>query len=189
MSTPRTGEPLYRQRPGAEAIMPATDAPAVDLGDGLWMSSGLSNSYMLRTAEGRVVVNCGMGFESPYHRAAFDAVDRSPVHTILLTQGHPDHFGGVDQFRDGATRIVTHANFRIFREASRSWRRTAFATRLSRGWKSCRRRSTTRARQAASCQVSRVRSRRSRSRTGSTAAPLPHPPRQAGSDHGKSLKI
>lgn len=116
MTTPAIHEPLYRQRPGADAIMPATDAPAVDLGDGLWMSSGLSNSYMLRTAEGRVIVNCGMGFESPYHRAAFDAIDRSPIHTIILTQGHPDHFGGVDQFRDPATRIVTHANFRIFRE-------------------------------------------------------------------------
>lgn len=116
MSTPTTHEPLYRRRPGADAIMPATEAPAVDLGDGLWMSSGLSNSYMLRTTAGRVIVNCGMGFESPYHRAAFDAVDRSRVHTIVLTQGHPDHFGGVDRFRDSATRIVAHANFRIFRE-------------------------------------------------------------------------
>jgi alkyl sulfatase BDS1-like metallo-beta-lactamase superfamily hydrolase len=116
MSTPVTREPLYRQRPGADAIMPATDAPAVDLGDGFWMSSGLSNSYMLRTRAGRVIVNCGMGFESPYHRAAFDAVDDSPIHTIILTQGHPDHFGGVDQFRDSGTQIVTHANFRIFRD-------------------------------------------------------------------------
>ena len=113
---PTAGEPLFRQRPGAEAIQPATDAPAIDLGDGLWMSQGLSNSYMLRTDGARVIVNCGMGFESPYHRAAFDAVDQSPIHTIILTQGHPDHFGGVDQFREPATRIVTHANFRIFRD-------------------------------------------------------------------------
>ncbi len=113
---PTAGEPLYRQRPGAEAIKAATDAPAIDLGDGLWMSQGLSNSYLLRTNGARVIVNCGMGFESPYHRAAFDAVDQSPIHTIILTQGHPDHFGGVDQFREPATRIVTHANFHIFRD-------------------------------------------------------------------------
>jgi alkyl sulfatase BDS1-like metallo-beta-lactamase superfamily hydrolase len=109
-------EPLYRRRPGADAIAVATDAPAVDLGDGLWMSSGLSNSYLLRTDEGRVIVNCGMGFEGPYHRAAFDAVDPSPTHTIILTQGHPDHLGGVDAFREPATQIVTHENFRIFRD-------------------------------------------------------------------------
>ena len=111
-----TREPIWRRRPGAEAILPATDGAAVDLGDGLWMSAGLSNSYMLRTSDGRVIVNCGMGFEGLAHRAAFDAVDPSPTHTILLTQGHPDHLGGVDSFREAATRIVTHANFRIFRD-------------------------------------------------------------------------
>lgn len=109
-------EPIYRRRPGAEAILPATDGAAVDLGDGIWMSAGLSNSYLLRTAEGRVIVNCGMGFEGPAHRAAFDAVDPSPTHTILLTQGHPDHLGGVDSLREPSTRIVTHASFHVFRD-------------------------------------------------------------------------
>lgn len=116
MSAGRTREPIYRQRPGADAIAAATDAPAVDLGDGIWMSPGLSNTYMLPTSEGRIIVNCGMGFEAPYHRAAFDAVDDSPIHTIFLTQGHPDHLGGVDAFRGPATRLVTHANFRTFRD-------------------------------------------------------------------------
>lgn len=111
-----TREPAYRQRPGAEAIAAATDAPAVDLGDGLWMSAGLSNSYLLRTTEGRVIVNCGMGFEGPYHRAAFDAVDRAPIHTIILTQGHPDHLGGVDSFREPGTRLVTQARFATVRD-------------------------------------------------------------------------
>ena len=117
MSPHAKREPMYRTRPGADAIAAAVSgAPAIDLGDGIWMSSGLSNSYMLRTAEGRVIVNCGMGFEGPIHRAAFDAVDPSPTHTIILTQGHPDHLGGVDSFREPATRVVTHANFRIFRD-------------------------------------------------------------------------
>ena len=116
MSTSLTREPIYRRRPGADAIVAATDVPAVDLGDGIWMSPGLSNTYLLPTTEGRVIVNCGMGFEAPYHRAAFDAVDASPIHTIILTQGHPDHLGGVDAFREPATRIVTHANFRTFRD-------------------------------------------------------------------------
>ncbi|HEX2486733.1 MAG TPA: MBL fold metallo-hydrolase [Myxococcota bacterium] len=104
-------EPIYRRRPGADAMRPATDAPAIDLGDGLWMSEGLSNSYLLQTREGRIVVNTGMGFEAPFHRKAFDAVDPSPVHTIVLTQAHPDHFGGVDRFREAGTQVVTHAAF------------------------------------------------------------------------------
>lgn len=110
-----SNEPIYRRRPGGEAIQAATDAPAIDLGDGIWMSHGLSNSYMLRGDGVRIIVNCGMGFESPYHRAAFDTVDTSPIHTIILTQGHPDHFGGVNQFRQPDTQLITQANFHIFR--------------------------------------------------------------------------
>ena len=105
------GDPIYRSRPGAESLRPASDEPAVDLGDGIWMSAGLSNSYMLRTGAGRIIVNTGMGFEAPLHRKAFDAVDASRVHTIILTQAHPDHFGGVDAFREAGTQIVTHAAF------------------------------------------------------------------------------
>jgi len=112
MTTP---EPVWRHREDTYSVLPARPVPAIDLGDDIWMSKGLSNSHMLPTTEGRVIVNCGMGFESVYHRAAFDAVDASPVHTIILTQGHPDHFGGVDTFRDPGAELITQANFFTFR--------------------------------------------------------------------------
>jgi alkyl sulfatase BDS1-like metallo-beta-lactamase superfamily hydrolase len=106
--------PIWRRRPGADGLVPARPVPAVDLGDNLWSSAGLSNSYLMRTSEGRIVVNCGMAFEAECHRAAFDAVDDGPVHTVILTQGHPDHFGGVDRFLEEGTQLVTHANFQQF---------------------------------------------------------------------------
>ena len=56
---------IHRERPGAESIAAATGVPAVDLGDDIWMSPGLSNSYLLPTDEGRVIINTGMGFEGP----------------------------------------------------------------------------------------------------------------------------
>lgn len=106
---------IHRERPGAEALAAADGSPAVDLGDGIWMSSGFSNSYLLTTDDGRVVVNCGMGFEGPLHRRAFDAVDRSPTRVIVLTQGHYDHVGGVDVFREGGTEVVAQADFEVWR--------------------------------------------------------------------------
>jgi glyoxylase-like metal-dependent hydrolase (beta-lactamase superfamily II) len=131
-----TGLPLHRRRPGADAISPADGSPAVDLGDGIWMSSGLSNSYLLTSLDPdrpeRVVINTGMGFEGPLHRAAFDAVDASPVRYVVLTQGHYDHVGGVDHFLEEGTDVVAHRNFCIWRadnerlEAFRS-RNAAFA--------------------------------------------------------------
>ena len=110
-----TGSPIWRHRPLADAILPASESPAVDLGDNLWMSPGLSNSYMMCTDRGRIVVNCGMGFEAEHHRSAFDDVDDAPIHTVILTQGHPDHFGGTEHFLDADTELVTHADFEVFR--------------------------------------------------------------------------
>ena len=59
---------IHRERPGAGAIAPARGDPAVDLGDRIWLSPGLSNAYLLGTEDGRVLGNAGMGFEGPLHR-------------------------------------------------------------------------------------------------------------------------
>lgn len=123
---------IHRTRPRFESVAAATDAPAVPLGDDIWMSSGWSNSYLLGTDHGRVVLNTGMGFEGPLHRRAYDAVDTSPVRAVVLTQGHYDHVGGVDVVRDPDSDVVAQANFVTWRddnerlEAFRS-RNSAFA--------------------------------------------------------------
>ncbi len=123
---------IHRERPRAEAIAPSTGAPALDLGGGIWMSPGLSNSYLLQTDEGRILINTGMGFEGPLHRRAYDAVDSSRARTIVFTQGHYDHVGGTDSLRDEDTELVAQANFSMWRadnerlEAFRS-RNAAFA--------------------------------------------------------------
>lgn len=82
----------------------------------MWLSEGLSNAYLVVTPAGRVVVNTGMGFEGPRHRRLFDAVDRGPVRYVLLTQGHVDHVGGVEAFREDGTEIVAQANNRVCQE-------------------------------------------------------------------------
>ncbi|OMC07039.1 MBL fold metallo-hydrolase [Mycobacterium sp. SP-6446] len=108
--------PVYRGRPGAEAMRPASAEQAERLAPGLWCSPGLSNAYMLTTADGRVIVNTGMGFEGPVHRANFDAVDSSPVRYIIFTQGHVDHVGGLDSVRDPETTVVAQANWTAWRD-------------------------------------------------------------------------
>jgi alkyl sulfatase BDS1-like metallo-beta-lactamase superfamily hydrolase len=56
------------------------------------------------------VVNTGMGFEAPVHKRNFDAVDDGPTRYILFTQGHVDHVGGADLFREEGTQLVAQAN-------------------------------------------------------------------------------
>ena len=109
-------EPIWRSRPGADAMAPASAERAQQVAPGIWCSPGLSNSYLLTTNDGRVVVNTGMGFEAPVHRANFDAVDPGPVRYIVITQGHYDHVGGIDTLRDPATKVVAQANWRSWRD-------------------------------------------------------------------------
>lgn len=103
-------EPLYRSRPGGFDILPASRPEALRVAESIYLSPGLSNSYLVVTPEGRVVINTGMGFEAAVHRRNYDAVDRGPVRYIVLTQGHVDHVGGVDALRDPDTEIVAHRN-------------------------------------------------------------------------------
>lgn len=109
-------DPVYCSRPGADALHPAAAEQADQIAAGLWCSPGLSNSYLLTTGDGRVIVNTGMGFEGPVHRANFDAVDSSPVRYIIFTQGHVDHVGGLDSMRDPETTVVAQANWTLWRD-------------------------------------------------------------------------
>ena len=113
---------IHRERPGADAMSGATGDPAVGIGDRVWMSPGWSNSYLVGTDDGRVVINTGMGFEGPLHVRSYAAVDESPTRAIVLTQGHYDHVGGVDTFRATGPEggpdpdVVAQANFTIWRD-------------------------------------------------------------------------
>jgi alkyl sulfatase BDS1-like metallo-beta-lactamase superfamily hydrolase len=112
---------IHRERPGAADLAAATGAPATALGDGIWMSPGVSNSYALATDDGRVVINGGIFFEGPLHHRAFADVP-GPTRAIIVTQGHADHWGGVNALRDDGTDtdietdIVMHSNYRYWRD-------------------------------------------------------------------------
>ncbi len=137
-----TEPPLYRARPSGFDIRPASQTEATAINDFIHLSEGLSNSYLITTPKGRIIVNTGMGFEAPVHKRNFDAVDQSPVRYILLTQGHVDHVGGVDLFREEPTQVVAQANNQAHQRddariaAFRAKRSAfAFADAIARAWK------------------------------------------------------
>jgi len=102
-------EPLYRSRPGGFQIRAASMPAAREIREGIYVSEGLSNTFLVTTPDGRIVINTGMGFEAPIHKRNYDAVDTTALRYILLTQGHVDHVGGVDLFREPGTEIVAQA--------------------------------------------------------------------------------
>jgi glyoxylase-like metal-dependent hydrolase (beta-lactamase superfamily II) len=103
---------LVAARPDFFANRAAWRDRAARINDFIFMSSGLSNAYLLTAGANRVIINTGMGFEAPTHKKVFDAVHPGPTPYILLTQGHVDHVGGVRLFREPDTRLVAQHNNR-----------------------------------------------------------------------------
>lgn len=106
---------IHRERPGAADLAAATGSRATSLGDDIWMSEGVSNAYAITTDAGRVVVNTGLVFEAPLRKQAFEHLD-GPTPAIIVTQGHADHWGGVNALRDSDTDVIMHANYRYWRD-------------------------------------------------------------------------
>ncbi len=106
---------VHRDRPGAEAIAPAEEGPAVSIGDDIWMSPGVSYSFAIGTDDGRVVINAGLPFEGPIRRRAFDAVCPGSTRYLVFTQGHADHFSAFRSLLDDGTDIVMQENWRTWK--------------------------------------------------------------------------
>ena len=100
--------PIYKTRPvepnparfGGERI-----------NDFIVMSEGFSNSYLIETPEGNVQLNAGMGMEAPVHAKNYEEFSTAHLHSLILTQGHVDHVGGVAYFRerDPGLRVIASA--------------------------------------------------------------------------------
>lgn len=89
---------------------------AVPLGDGIFMSKGISNAYLVTTPDGDVQLNSGMYFEAEEITRRFGAVSRNPVRVIVFTQGHADHVGGWSQFDAPGIETIAQANHADVRE-------------------------------------------------------------------------
>jgi alkyl sulfatase BDS1-like metallo-beta-lactamase superfamily hydrolase len=93
---------------------------AVDLGDGIFMSRNIANSYLITTDDGDVLINTGTDFEANAIKERFARVSTGPLRVITFTQGHPDHVGGWDLFNAAGVETIAQANHGDVREY---WRR------------------------------------------------------------------
>jgi len=89
---------------------------AVPLGDGIFMSRGISNSYLVTTADGDLLVNTGMHFEAAEIRRRFTAVSGNSIRVIVFTQGHSDHVGGWSEFDAPGVETIAQADHADVRE-------------------------------------------------------------------------
>src|ERR1700727_145046 len=89
---------------------------AVDLGDGIFMSRNIANSYLVTTSDGDLLINTGTEFEAAEIKARFARVSHGPLRMITFTQGPPDHVSGWSLFHQAGVETIAQANHPDVRE-------------------------------------------------------------------------
>jgi len=92
-------EPIYKTRRYAPASA-AFDQHCQRINDFIVMTEANSNVYLIETPAGGILVNTGMGFEAPVIEHNLRKFSKAPIKYIITTQGHVDHVGGVQYFRN-----------------------------------------------------------------------------------------
>lgn len=100
----------------------------IDLGHGLYEAIGVavgtggqrtvatpaSNTFLVTTAAGNVVIDTSLAAIAPSHKRALAAKSSAPVKAIVLTHAHGDHTGGVALWREPGTEIIAHQDHQDF---------------------------------------------------------------------------
>lgn len=87
---------------------------ALKVNDAIYQAIGFSNTFMITTSGGNVIVDTSMGLMAPKHHKLLTKVSDAPIRYIILTHGHGDHTGGVGQWKQPDTEIITHRLFPEF---------------------------------------------------------------------------
>lgn len=109
------------------------EAPAEQVAERIWLSRGISSSYLVVTDAGDVVVNTGTRLEGDRHRERFEEQLGRPlsVAKVIFTQDHPDHVGGWQAFDDPGVEVIAQASFPAGR-ADRGLLKTFYRPRFRR---------------------------------------------------------
>lgn len=88
---------------------------AEEIADGIYLSPGISNAYLVTTPDGDVLVNAGMNFEAPRTQERLAAVSGAPRRFLVYTQSHADHIGGTAALTGPETQIIAQADYPVVR--------------------------------------------------------------------------
>lgn len=109
--------------PLAKRIVAGNDlTEPLRINDFIFESPDLSNSFLITTSDGNVIINTGATGNGQKHKARYATVSRAPVRYIVLTQSHIDHISGIAELRNEGTQTIAQQRFM---EIARSRRQLA----------------------------------------------------------------
>src|SRR5262245_52169280 len=79
--------------------------------DSIFMVKSISNAYLVRTDDGDVMVNTGFMDHALRTKNLLAPHRNGPLRKIILTQAHPDHYGGVPAMREPDTQVIAERRF------------------------------------------------------------------------------
>lgn len=79
--------------------------------DTIFMVKDISNAYLVTTADGDLLVNTGFLGNGQRNKALFAPHRTGPLRRIIVTQGHPDHYGALPEQMEDDTQVIAGAGF------------------------------------------------------------------------------
>ncbi|THD77179.1 MAG: MBL fold metallo-hydrolase [Phenylobacterium sp.] len=107
MALPALAQPAGTPQPTAAGTA-QTQALAF-AGGRIHQAVGFSNTFLVTTKAGNVVIDTSSPFNVARHRALLRAVSTAPVRDIILTHSHGDHTGGVSAWKEPGTHVIGQA--------------------------------------------------------------------------------
>jgi len=93
------------------ALRGSQQKEALKVTDTIYQGVGFSNTFMVITPEGNVIIDTSSALSAQNHKDILQKVNDGPVKYIILTHGHDDHTGGVGMWREEGTQVVTQKLF------------------------------------------------------------------------------
>jgi alkyl sulfatase BDS1-like metallo-beta-lactamase superfamily hydrolase len=79
--------------------------------DAIFMAIGFSNTFMVRTDEGNVIIDTSSVVTAKKHHDLLRKVSNAPVRYVILTHGHHDHTGGLRYWMEPQTKLIVQRNY------------------------------------------------------------------------------
>ena len=105
----------------------AQTARVVELGNGIYQAAGAtggldgtavrvpqSNTFMVVTRDGNVIIDSSAAAAAPAHKQALTAVNGGPIRAIVLTHAHGDHTGGIALWSQPGTKVIAQRGYPEF---------------------------------------------------------------------------